>query len=193
MIEWISSTKGLLSIILAIWVFNSCVFKIQYASLNDIFINYFNCFRNEKGNIVIGALMNYFVLPIFLAVIIVREKVIDSSIIEILTIIVSILTAMLFSMLSMIIEMKAKINDNPKYYSIEARISEDALIETYYIVMFEITMCVLILILCLVNAFTSSFGIYQSFFIYACSFIVICNLLVIVKRIFKIIDTNINK
>lgn len=191
--EWLLSTKGLLCVILLIWLFNSCILKVKYASLYSIFKNYFKCFKSEAGKVLIAPLVNYFMLPVLLAGVVVREKIIDSSIIEILTIIVSILTAMLFTLLTMIIEMKAKVREDPSYYSIEVKASQKALIETYYVVMFEITMCVIVLILCLINAFTCSFDVLQSFLIYACSFIIICNLLVIVKRIFKVIDTNINR
>lgn len=191
--EWLLSTKGLLCIILFVWFFNNCILRIRYTSLNSIFKNYLSCFKNEKGKILVIPLINYIVLPILGAGVVVREQIINSDIVEILTIIISILTAMLFTLLTMIIEMKAKIKENPDYYSIEARISQKALVETYYVVMFEITMSVFILVMCLVNAFTSNFDSVQSFLIYACSFIVICNLLVIIKRIFRVIDTDMNK
>lgn len=34
--HWILSREGSLSIILVIWLFNSCVLKLKYASLVDI-------------------------------------------------------------------------------------------------------------------------------------------------------------
>ena len=191
--DWLLSTKGLLCIILIVWLFNSCVLKVRYTSLKSVFKNYFECFKDEKGKVLIIPVVNYLVIPVLLAAVVVRERIIDADIIEILTIIISILTAMLFTLLTMIIEMKAKIKEDPSYYSIEAKTSKRALIETYYIIMFEITMSVFVLILCLINAFMNKFNCLQSFLIYACSFIIICNLLVIIKRIFKVIDTGINK
>ena len=50
-----------------------------------------------------------------------------------------------------------------------------------------------VLILCLVNLFTGQLIWVFSFLIYACSFLVIFNLLVVVKRIFRVIDTDMNK
>lgn len=193
MVEKILSTKGLVCVIVIIWLFNNCILKVKYTSLNSVFKNYLACFKDERGKILIIPLINYLILPIVLAFIVTREKTIDSNIIEIITIIVSILTSMLFTLLSVIIEMKAKVKENPNYYSIEARTSKRALIETYYIVMFEITISVFVLILCLINTFINSFDHIQSFLIYSCSFILICNLLTIVKRIFKVIDTEICK
>ena len=193
MVERILSTKGLVCIIVIVWLFNNCILKVKYTSLNSVFKNYLDCFKDERGKMLIIPLTNYLVLPILLAFVVTREKTINSNIIEIITIIVSILTSMLFTLLSVIIEMKAKVKENPNYYSIEARASKKALIETYYVVMFEITISVFVLILCLVNTFINSFDHIQSFLIYSCSFILICNLLTIVKRIFIVIDTDICK
>ena len=142
---------------------------------------------------MIAPLLNYMILPILLAGIIARENPISETIQDILTVLISILTSMLFALLTTIIQMKAKIKEDLDYYSIEANTSKQALIETYYIVMFEITMCVSVLILCLVNLFTGQLSWIFSFLIYACSFLVIFNLLVVVKRIFRVIDTDMNK
>ena len=81
--EWILSTKGSLCIILLIWLFNSCILKVKYASLHSIFKNYFKCFKSEAGKVLIAPLVNYFVLPVLLAGVVVREKIIDSSIIAV--------------------------------------------------------------------------------------------------------------
>ena len=191
--HWILSREGSLSIILVIWLFNSCVLKLKYASLVDIFKNYFSCFKDKEGHLLIAPLLNYMILTILLAGIIARENPISETIQNILTVLISILTSMLFALLTTIIQMKAKIKEDLDYYSIEANTSKQALIETYYIVMFEIAMCVSVLILCLVNLFTGQLSWVFSFLIYACSFLVIFNLLVVVKRIFRVIDTDMNK
>lgn len=51
-------------------------------------------------------------------------KSINDASINIITVIVSILTAMLFTMLTMVIDMNGKIKENPDYYSKEAEISK---------------------------------------------------------------------
>lgn len=59
--------------------------------------------------------------------------------------------------------------------------------------MFEILVAVILLILCLFNVFTSKFGFIQSFLIYSLTFLLIINLLMIIKRIFRVIDTDMKK
>lgn len=54
--HWILSREGSLSIILVIWLFNSCVLKLKYASLVDIFKNYFSCFKDKEGHLLIAPL-----------------------------------------------------------------------------------------------------------------------------------------
>ena len=120
-------------------------------------------------------------------------KIIDSSTVNIITIIVSVITSMLFTLLAMIIDMKSKIKNDPNYYRAEAELSKQSLIETYYTVMFEILVAVILLILCLFNVFTSKFGFTQSLLIYSLTFILIINLLMIIKRIFRVIDTDMKK
>ena len=89
--------------------------------------------------------------------------------------------------------MKSKIRSDPNYYRVEAELSKQSLIETYYTVMFEILVAVILLILCLFNVFTSKFGFIQSFLIYSLTFLLIINLLMIIKRIFRVIDTDMKK
>lgn len=168
-------------------------FGIQYISVKDIVTNHINCFKGKKGNILIVPLINYFGVPILLAAATLIIKEIDDSTINIITIIISILTAMLFTLLTVVIDMKSKIKDNPKYYSNEANISNIALIETYYTVMFEILISIILLILCLFNAFTEAFTMIQSYIIYLLTYILIINLLMIIKRIFKVIDFDMKK
>ena len=84
--HWILSREGSLSIILVIWLFNSCVLKLKYASLVDIFKNYFSCFKDKEGHLLIAPLLNYMILPILLAGIIARENPISETIQNILTV-----------------------------------------------------------------------------------------------------------
>ena len=84
--HWILSREGSLSIILVIWLFNSCVLKLKYASLVDIFKNYFRCFKDKQGHLLIAPLLNYMILPIILAGIIARENPISKEIQNILTV-----------------------------------------------------------------------------------------------------------
>lgn len=168
--------------------------KIGYLSIKDIIKNHIDCFRNSgNGKIMIVPVIDYLVIPFMIGLAAALIKVIDSDMINIITIIVSILTSMLFTLLGMIIDMKSKINDNPNYFSTESEISKRSLIETYYTIMFEILVSVVLLVLCLFNVFTQMFGTIQSFLIYSLTFLLIINLMLIIKRIFRVIDIDMTK
>lgn len=181
-------------VVAAIYALSKFGFGLNYLSIGDIVKNHINCFRNSNTNkIMIIPVVNYCVVPFLLGFSAAIIKNIDSSIVNIITIIVSILTSMLFTLLTMVIDMKSKINDNPDYFRTEAELSKRSLIETYYTVMFEILISVILLVLCLFNVFTNKFGFVQSFLIYGITFLLIINLMMIIKRIFRVISTDMNK
>lgn len=166
---------------------------IDYISVVDIIKNHLKCFRNANGKIMIIPIINYIVIPFLMGISTTMAREINEDTINIITIIISILTAMLFTLLTLIIEMKAKINKDSSYYSSEAKISKRSLVETYYTVMFEILISIVLLTLCFFNCFTKSFGFIQSFLIYSLTYLLIINLLMIIKRIFRVIDLDMSK
>lgn len=85
---------------------------IKYISVVDIIKNHLKCFTNKDGKYLLVPIVNYVVLPFLMGAATVQIKMIDASTIEIITVIVSILTAMLFTMLTMVIDMKGKIRQN---------------------------------------------------------------------------------
>lgn len=159
----------------------------------DVVKNHLNCFRGAKRKLLLVPIINYIVLPFFMGVATTEVQEIDNETINIITIIISILTAMLFTMLAMVIDMKGKIKKDPEYYSTEADISTRALLETYYTIMFEILVSVILLVLCFFNCFTKIYGSIQSFLIYSLTYLFVINLLMIIKRIFRVIDVNMKK
>ena len=179
--------------ILLVLIISKFGFGLNYISVMDVVKNHLNCFRSTKGKLLLIPTIDYIVLPFFMGVATTKIKEIDDSAINIITIIVSILTAMLFTLLTMVIDMKGKIKKDPEYYSTEADISKRALLETYYTVMFEILISVVLLILCFFNCFTKEFGSVQSFLIYSLTYMLIINLLMIIKRIFRVIDIDMKK
>lgn len=166
---------------------------LDYISVTDIIKNHLKCFKNKKGKILLIPIINYIAVPFLMGAATTKIKQIDDASINIITIIISILTAMLFTLLTMIIDMKAKIKENPEYYSMEAAVSSKALLETYYTVMFEILISIVLLVLCFFNCFSKEFGIIQSFLIYSLTYMLIINLLMIIKRIFRVIDNDMKK
>lgn len=180
-------------VVLLIVVISKFGFKLDYISVMDIVNNHLNCFRSAKGKYLIVPIINYMVIPVIMGAATALIKQINSETINIITIIISILTAMLFTLLTMVIDMKAKINQNPEYYRKEAEVSKKALLETYYTVMFEILISIVLLIFCFFYCFSKKYGGFQSFIIYSLTYMLIVNLLMVVKRIFRVIDTDMKK
>lgn len=182
----------ILAVILLL-VIGRLIFKMRYASVRMIIFNYISCFRKQDGKLMIVPVIYYFGIPLIIAFIVVKNKRLDDEIINIVTIIVSILTAMLFTLLTVIIDMKSKIRQNPNYYSLDAHVSNDSLIQTYYTVMFEILLSVIILICCLFNIFVKEYSCLQSLLVYYFVFLLLINLFIILKRIYRVIDLDMNK
>ena len=195
MIEFLCQPEVIIwIIIIIIYALSKFSFGLSYLSVTDIVKHHINCFRSTKNKkLMIVPVLDYIVVPFMLGASAAVIKIIDSSTVNIITIIVSVITSMLFTLLAMIIDMKSKIKNDPNYYRAEAELSKQSLIETYYTVMFEILVAVILLILCLFNVFTSKFGFTQSLLIYSLTFILIINLLMIIKRIFRVIDTDMKK
>lgn len=166
---------------------------LNYISVVDIIKNHIKCFKDKNGKILIIPIINYIVLPFLMGAATMQVKSIDDGDINIITIIISILTAMLFTMLTMVIDMKGKIKKNSEYYSTEAKISERALLETYYTIMYEILVSIILLVLCFVANFTDKFDALKSFSIYSLTYMLIINLLMVIKRVFRVIDTDMKK
>ena len=194
LLNWFMEPQGIMWTVIIILLVGSKVgIRLDYISVIDIIKNHLNCFRNKEGKILIIPVLDYIILPFFMGAATVNLKKINDTSINIITVIVSILTAMLFTMLTMIIDMNGKIKENPKYYSKEAEISKKVLLETYYTIMFEILISIVLLLLCFFNCFTKKFGNIQSFLIYSLMYLLIINLLMIIKRVFRVIDTDMRK
>lgn len=163
-IENITEPQYVMWIFIAIIVIISkfCI-GLNYISVLDIISNHLNCFRNQKGKLLIAPVIDYLVLPFFMGAATAGMKSINDASINIITVIVSILTAMLFTMLTMVIDMNGKIKENPDYYSKEAEISKKALSETYYTIMFEILVSIVLLLLCFFNCFSKNMDMYKAF------------------------------
>ncbi|WP_283683287.1 hypothetical protein [Parablautia sp. Marseille-Q6255] len=183
----------IICVVVCLLVVGRLVFKMKYASVRTIILNYVSCFKKRDGGIMLVPIIYYFGIPLIIALGAVKNKRMDASILNIVTIIVSILTAMLFTLLTMIIDMKSKIQQNPNYYSMDAHISKRSLIQTYYAVMFAILLSIVILIFCLFNVFVKQYSYLQSFIVYYLVFLLLITLFMILKRIYRVIDVDMNK
>lgn len=180
-------------VVVLLLVIGRYVFGMKYTSVKTIFSDYITCFQNKDGKLMMVPVFYYFGIPMMASVFIAYKKEIDGNIVNIVTVIVSILTAMLFNTLTVVIEMKSKIRKDPLYYSMDAYLSKKALIQTYYAVMFAILTSIVILIVCLFNVIVKEYSYIQSVILYYLVLLLLINLFMILKKIYKVIDTDMKK
>jgi len=164
------------------------IFKIKYMNCFDIIKKHINVFRNSDGKLLIVPFFTYNAIPIIIAFSVNRISIINDNIINSITIILSILTAMLFTILVMVIDLKNKVENNSDIMNSKLNAMKVLIRETYYTVMFEILICVTMLILSFIYLFTNSINKSVSFIMYSLVFLLIFNLFIVLKRIFKIIE-----
>ncbi len=191
-IEYIPTPYGLLlisAILLIIW---RMVFKKTYLNCFVIIQKHLECFKKSSGRYSIISIVLYFMVPYFIAVSLVQIRIIDDDVINIVTIIISILTSMLFTLLTLILDMRKRVLQDENYDASKAGISAKLLKETYYSIMFEILVSVVILVMCFVEIFSKKYSFFSSIIIYYLTFTLLMNLFMVLKRIFNTIDYDIN-
>ena len=170
-------------------LFFKIVRKSNYFNITQIVKMHINAFRNDSGKINKMQFGIAFIIPGILAVAIASMKIIDSDTINMLTVIISILTSMFFTLLAMIIDIKGRWNERKeKDDSSEITIMASLMRSLYYAIMFEILLSIILLILCFIAVFTTRFSYMQSILIYWLSITVIMNLFMVLKRIFLVIE-----
>lgn len=192
-IKLLLSPSGILIFAFVLLLIGRYIFNLKYINCFDIIKKHIQCFRKKNGNISKMAILLYFGTPLLLAVAVEQIRVIDDSAINIITVIVSILTSMFFTLLTLILDMREKVKNSTKYDASKAAISSKILKETYYSIMFEILVSIVILILCFIELFSKTFSILESFVIYYLTFVMLVNLFMILKRIFRVIDEDLEK
>lgn len=187
-VKIIFSPMAVLSMTLVVLLIGRYIFKLRYINCFDIIKEHFNCFRKVNGKMSYVAIVVYFGIPLLLDVGILQIREIDDSAINIITIIISILTSMFFTLLTLILDMRERVKSNPRYNAADAAISSKILREMYYAIMFEVLISTVILVLCFIELFAQKFTKIESFVIYYLTFVMLINLFMILKRIFKVID-----
>ncbi len=159
--------------------------NVQHFNFGEIFKNYFDIFRDLNGKINIFAVYFAVIFPLWLALYIndfLPENEVDF---ETELLIVTILTALFFSMFGIIFSLKDKLksDNNQKMKSATEKVRLNKLVDSiFYINMFEITISVLILILCFVNDLLKGERI-LSVLIYYLLFTLLINMFIELKRI----------
>ncbi len=182
------SPYGLLVISIIVLAIGRFVFKKKYLNCFDIISNHFKCFKGSNGKISKISIFLYFIVPFLISLSLVQIRKLDDTVVNILTIIVSILTSMFFTLLIFILDMHKKVKYDKSYTASEALVSTRVLEETYYSIMFEILISVAILIMCFIELFAQSYDLYSSILIYYLAFVMLMNMLMILKRVYKVID-----
>lgn len=187
-IKILFSPKILLLISLLFLVMGRYVFKKKYLNCFDIIKKHIECFRGLNNRISKVSIFLYFIIPLLIALSLAQIRIIDDAVINILTIIVSILTSMFFTLLTLILDMRKRIRGSKKYNAGDADLSTKILKEVYYSIMFEILVSVVILLLCFIELFSKQYSFIDSLLIYYFTFVLLTNLFMILKRVYKVID-----
>lgn len=101
----------------------------------------------------------------------VQIKKIDEEVINSLTVIISILTSMFFTLLTLTLDMYKGVGRNKNYNDGNAQISKKLLKETYYAIMFEILISIVILIMCFIYLFAEKYSYVGSVVLYYLTFV----------------------
>ena len=186
----IASPYGLLIISFMVLFIGHYIFKRTFMNCFDVVKKHICGFKKKNGKISYLSLILYFGVPFLIALSLSRIRNIDGEVINILTVIISILTSMFFTLLALILDLREKIRRNEEYDASEASISRTLLKETYYALMFEIFVSIIILIMCFVELFAKKFSYIWGLLLYYFSFVMLMNLFIILKRIYRVIDND---
>lgn len=191
-VEFIFSPSGLLVLALLILLVGKYIFKNDYLNCFEIIEQHWRCFEGRDGKVSKITMFLYYGVPFLLALSLVQIKETDEDIINSLTVIVSILTSMFFTLLTLILDMHKRIKTDRNYNASDASTSLKLLRETYYAIMFEILTSTVILIMCFIYLFAENYSCLGSIALYYFTFVLLLNLFMILKRVYKVIQEDLN-
>ncbi len=146
----------------------------NYIDIRGVFIKHFSFFRDNKIQF-----LSIYIIPVIFSLYIGCNKIITRDILDTLVIILSILISMFFAVLSIICSIESK-KDN-KIYS-------QLLKETFISTVFEIIICIILLLISFAaiffgRGFNNIVDFFVSVIVYYLTFILILNIFVIIKRV----------
>ncbi|BDR63997.1 hypothetical protein [Clostridium tetani] len=179
----------LLGICSLMLVIAKLIFKLDYMGTLEIISYHINNFRNKTNNKLLKIpFFVYFILPLILAIAISRIKIADNNIVGNITVVLSILTSMLFTILTLLIDFKGKLEERNNGNGPKVIRLKNLIKEIYYTIMFEIIVSVILLLLTFIFMITNQIGCTISVIIYYLLFLFIFNLLIVLNRIFRIYE-----
>lgn len=191
-IEIVKNPYTIVVICVLIILISKFIFKIEYMNCNKIINNHIEIFKNSKNKFLIVPFFTYNILPFLIALGVNNIKVIDADMINIITVIISILTSMLFTLLVMLIDMKGKIDYKESKDGNQLNVIKKTIKETYHTVMFEILISISLLILSFIYLFIQKISCIVSIVIYYLIFLLVFNLFIVLKRVFNIIEKDLS-
>ena len=173
-LKFIVSPIGFIIIPLTIMILSAFKKYNNYLDVRKIIKEQIKMFKGNKSTFII-----IYVLPILISIGIAQIKIIDVEVINNLNVVLSILIAMFFSILSIIINFK---NDDSENY-------KKTLKETNNTIIFEILWSVFLLICTFIYMFVDKIEnaiivVIASFIIYYLSIVVLMNIFIVMKRIY---------
>lgn len=161
------------------------VFRVKYFDFFEIIKNYFEIFKDQNGKISILAIYIANILPLWIALFLkdfFPEGKVDY---ETELLIVTILTALFFSVFGIIFSLKDKLKD--KNYLEGKSASEKVILNklvdsVLYINMFEIVISIFILILCFISSLIEQKEI-LNIINYYLLFVLLINMFILLKRL----------
>lgn len=177
-LEFIISPMGFIIIPLAVMLIDALKKYNNYLDVRKIIKEQYNMLKNNKVELI-----KIYILPIIISIGIVRIKTINVEIINNLNVVLSILIAMFFSVMSIIINFENEKSENYK----------KTLKETNNTIMFEILLSVCLLICTFIYMFIEKIENkiilnIISLVIYYLSIVVLINIFIIMKRMHILYD-----
>ena len=174
-----------------LWFFSAFRKNNNFFDVRNVFKQHFLIFKKNKFQIII-----YYVLPILVALGIVKEKLIDKDIINNLNLVLSIFISMFFAMLSILCSLPPKEDSGspPKEDGDRKRqVYNQLLKETCNTILFECIICILLLVISFITLFVGNFDFgwvtfLLSLLIYYLMIVAIMDIFIIIKRIQCLFD-----
>lgn len=181
-----------ITFILVLFLAITFVLKIDYMNISRIIKNHISNFKDDNNKIPIMVVFINFFMPLALAWSCVNIKVINHDIVGNITVMLSIITAMLFTLLPMLMELRYKMNDRLKDNPSKLRESKILVTETVDSIMFEVLIAVVLLILSFTLTFPGMNNKVVSCIVYYLLFIFLMNLMIVMKRFYILFKDGIN-
>lgn len=175
--------------LIAITFIGCFIFRVDYFNFKNVFKGYIDAFRDAYDNLNVVGLMVTILLPLWIAIYVVHAFRDYQTDYQTELLVVTILSALFFSIFGLAFELKKKIYDKKEDISASDKIRlikiADSLIN---INMFEIVISVAILILSFAAKIVEKYEIYMRYLIYYLLFLLLFNIFIIFKRMQVLFD-----